>query len=120
MHETVDPSVLPECQIFSCPVCGGKLSCHLPTIEDILKDEFTFTEDFCIADSVILVACDFFHERDEDDGNFPLIVPHPLTAVIKMEFDSAGECTEFEILDVCTPDSLGDSLRVNDVKEVNI
>ena len=120
MHETLDPSVQPECQIFSCPICGGKLSRHLPTIKDILKGELTFTEDFCIVDSVILWVCDFLHERDEDDEEFPLIVPHRVTAVIKAVFDSAGECTEFEILDVCTPDSLGESLRVNDMKEVNL
>jgi hypothetical protein len=86
------------------------------TLEDASLSPLNLT----IVDSVILIARKFFHDRDEDDGNFSLENPHPLMAVIKAVFDSAGTCTEFEILDVCTPDSLRDRLRMNDVKEVKI
>ena len=120
MHETINPSVLPERQVFSCPVCGGKLSRQLPSMKGTLEDPSLFPLNLTIVDSVILIVRKFFHDRDEDDGNFSLENPHSVMAVIKAVFDSAGACTEFEILDVYTPDSLRDSLRVNDVKEVEL
>ena len=119
MHETLDPSALAERQVFSCPVCGGKLSRQLPSMKGTLEYGLTFSEDFFIVNSVILAALDFIHARDEDDEDFPLTYPHPVTAVIKMEFDNAGECTEFEILDICARFPVR-SLKVNDVKEVKI
>ena len=120
MHETINSSLLPERQVFSCPVCGGKLSRQLPSMKGTLEDPYFFPLNIRIVDSVILIARKFFHDRDEDDGNFSLENPHSVMAVIKAVFDSEGACTEFEILDVYTPDSLRDSLRVNDVKEVKI
>ena len=119
MHETINPSVPPEPQVFSCPVCGRKLSRQLPSMKGTLEDGLTLSEDFFFVNSVILVALDFIHARDEDDEDFLLTAPHPVTAVIKMEFDNAGECTAFEILDICARFPVR-SLEVNNMKEVKI
>ncbi|MBU7028496.1 MAG: hypothetical protein HXS48_16300 [Theionarchaea archaeon] len=86
-------------QSVTCPVCGGLLREHLPCMEGVLGDLFWDTERIRIVTSETVIECDFDHERDEENENFPLDVPHPLVAEIKMSFDK-GECTAFDILEV--------------------
>ena len=86
-------------QSITCPVCGGLLREHLPSMEGVLGNLFWDTKRIRIVTSEMVIECDFDHERDEEDENFPLEVPHPLEAEIKMSFDK-GECTTFDILEV--------------------
>jgi len=86
-------------QSVTCPVCGGLLREHLPCMEGVLGDLFWDTKRIRIVTSETVIECDFDHERDEENENFPLDVPHPLVAEIKMSFDK-GECTAFDILEV--------------------
>ncbi|KYK32937.1 MAG: hypothetical protein AYK19_14705 [Theionarchaea archaeon DG-70-1] len=86
-------------QSVICPVCGGLLKEQLPCMEGVLGDLFWDTKRIRIVTSETVVECDFDHERDEENDNFPLEVPHPLVADIKMSFDE-GECTAFDILEV--------------------
>jgi len=86
-------------QSVTCPVCGGLLREQLPCMEGVLGDLFWDTKRIRIVTSEMVIECDFDHERDEEDENFPLEVPHPLEADIKMSFDK-GECTAFDILEV--------------------
>jgi len=86
-------------QSVTCPVCGGLLREQLPSMEGVHGDLFWDTKRICIVTSETVIECDFDHERDEEDENFPLEVPHPLVAEIKMSFDK-GKCTAFDILEV--------------------
>jgi len=83
----------------TCPVCGGMLREQLPCMEGVLGDLFWDTKRIRIVTSETVIECDFDHQRDEENENFPLDVPHPLVAEIKMLFDN-GECTTFDILEV--------------------
>ena len=100
-----------------CPVCGRKITDQLPTAEDVFNEEFRFSRNFCITDSVVVVRWTFDHARDEDDDFLPLEVPHPVTAVISMLFDSEGKCVLFCIQDLVDASCPG---QVNDVKEVTM
>ncbi|MBU7025439.1 MAG: hypothetical protein HXS48_00745 [Theionarchaea archaeon] len=86
-------------QSVTCPVCGGLLREQLPCMEGVFGDLFWDTKRIRIVTSETVIECDFDHQRDEEDENFPLDVPHPLVAEIKMSFDK-GECTAFDILEV--------------------
>ena len=86
-------------QSVICPVCGGLLKEQLPCMEGVLGDLFWDTKRIRIVTSEMVIECDFDHERDEENENFPLEVPHPLVADIKMSFDK-GKCTTFDILEV--------------------
>ena len=85
---------------ISCPVCGKKLSDQLPCVEGVVEEQLYFSEYVRIVSSVVTVRLIFGHDRDEENENSSLDKPHLLVAVIKLVFDSSGECTGFNILDV--------------------
>ncbi len=55
-----------------CPVCRGLLREQLPSMEGVLGGLFWDTERIRIATSEMVIECDFDHERDEENENFPL------------------------------------------------
>jgi len=100
MEREMKQSIGNERISISCPVCGKRLSDQLPCIGSVVEEQLYFSEYIRIVNSVITVKCIFYHERDEDDENFPLEISHPLVAVIRLVFNNSGECTEFDIVDV--------------------
>jgi hypothetical protein len=83
-----------------CPVCGKKLSKHLPNMVSVVEEQIHDIENIRFVNSEVVVECDFDHCRDEEDEDFPLEVPHPLVAVIKLAFDNTGMCSQFNYLEV--------------------
>lgn len=84
-----------------CPVCGKPLEDYnIPTVEAVVKDElrFLFPFRFRIIDSKPILEYDFAHASAE--GAEGKKTSHKLTAVIRTEFDSEGNCPVFEIVQV--------------------
>jgi len=71
----------------------------VPTKTEIIDDEL-YDGDIRIIDSHVTIQYQFDHYFDEEK-NMTMEEPHRLTVLIGAEFDSAGVCTAFTILQVC-------------------
>ncbi|MBU7026522.1 MAG: hypothetical protein HXS48_06240 [Theionarchaea archaeon] len=87
---------LPE---IICPVCGNVLEPYnVPTKELMLEElHLLFKIRTRIIRSKATLEYEFAHACDEPMGEKR---SHPLTAVIRIEFDDKGKCTAFNIVDV--------------------
>jgi hypothetical protein len=83
-----------------CPVCGKLLGeKNLPDTRSVIEEGLYYTGNICIVDSDVKVHYDFVHYIDEDTG-VAVEEPHHVTAVIQAVFNSTGECTTFNILQI--------------------
>ena len=96
-HET---GMLSDGKII-CPVCGKILKNQLPSKTSIFEDKLSFGEDIRIVDSELTLECIFDHCTDEEDDDLWLENPHPVKVVIKVVLNGEGECTHFEITEIC-------------------
>lgn len=81
-----------------CPVCGKKLAENLPDGETMLSDLWYVTRDKII-NSRIFIEHQFSHYYDEEN-DCVMEDPHVLKAVISVEFNAQGNCTDFTVVAV--------------------
>jgi len=88
-----------EKRFFVCPVCGKSMSeKFLPDKKGFIDERLYAVGGFRIIAHTVL-ECDFIHFWDEDaDGTVD--DPHDLTATVDVEFDQAGKCTGFVIVEI--------------------
>ena len=86
---------------ITCPVCGGRISEeHLPNKESVIDDGiFYMIENDRIINSRMTIEHRFDHFYNEEEECI-LSFPHALVSIIEAEFDGAGECTFFSVLEV--------------------
>ncbi len=82
-----------------CPVCGNLLhERNLPDMEGIIYDNLYHQGGVRIGSPRVRLYCDFEHCYDEE--GFTMDDPHNLVGVVDAEFDHAGECTAFDIVEI--------------------
>ena len=88
-------------QEFICPVCGKLLGKNnLPTMNAVIEEGIFYqNETDRIINSHVTIEHEFAHFYDEEKG-LTMNPTHKLLSVIKTEFDSAGNCIIFEILEI--------------------
>jgi hypothetical protein len=84
-----------------CPVCGKVLKSQLPSKTSIFEENIPFEGRIRIVDSELTLECIFDHCRDEEDDDLWLENPHAVKAVIKAVINGEGECTYFEVTELC-------------------
>lgn len=93
--ESLQDSSTPD---IICPVCGKSLNKNVPTKNEIIEDEL-YDGEIRIINSHVTIKYQFDHYYDEEE-NMTMEEPHRLTVFIGAEFDSTGECTAFDILEI--------------------
>ncbi len=81
---------------FICPVCGNPLGNQLPGADDVVGQILYLDETLKIVDSEFTIQYEFHHFLEEDGT--PLDESHSLITLIKVVFDSSGDCTSLEFL----------------------
>jgi hypothetical protein len=87
---------------LTCPVCGKVLKSQLPSKTSIFEENIPFDEGTRIINSELTLECIFDHCRDEEEDDLWLENPHPVKAVVRAVINGEGECTHFEITELCT------------------
>ncbi len=81
-----------------CPVCRREIhEVNLPDVKSVVEDRLAWVG-FVIVDSsvCVLINCEHrFADREITLDNL-----HEFTAVVTCEFDSQGECTHFEVIEI--------------------
>ena len=94
-----------ECVTFVCPVCEKSVSKpHLPDVESVVRNGLYFVGYARIITSKAVLKHEFVHYYDEEEDS-GLEELHTVTAVISTEFDGKGDCTVFDILEICPCDT---------------
>ncbi len=84
---------------FVCPVCGKSVSePHLSDVQSVIPGGWYFVQTTRIVSSKVVLKHEFDHCHDEEEDS-GMEESHTAVAVISAEFDGAGECTVFDILD---------------------
>ena len=90
---------LREKKSFVCPVCGNLLhERNLLDMESIIYDNLYHQGGVRIGSPRVWLYCDFEHCYDEE--GLTMDNSHDLVGVIDAEFDHAGECTAFDIVEI--------------------
>ena len=94
LNETME-----ENMTFVCPVCGRLLhEKNLPDMESIIYDNLYDQGGVRIGSPKVRLYCDFEHCYDEE--GFTMENPHNLVGAVDAEFDQAGDCTTFVLVEI--------------------
>ena len=91
--------------MFACLVCGKLMSePHLLDVQSVITKGGYFVQKTRIVSSKVIFEHEFDHYRDEEE-NIGMEESHTVVTVISAEFDGTGECTVFDILEICPCDT---------------
>jgi len=106
-----------ERMTFSCPIYGKSVGePRLSDVQSIVIEGWYFVQKTRIVSSKVIFEHEFvyYHDGEEDIGLEKL---HTAIAVISAEFNGKGNCTVFDILEIC-PCDIKDSMKEEKLMEV--
>lgn len=101
-RDSTEPDNLGEKRLF-CPVCGQILhERNLPDMQSIIYENLYAQGGVRIGTPKVRLYCNFEHYFDEE--GLTMDNPHDLVGIADAEFDKSGECTAFELVEICPAD----------------